>query len=386
MGKGAETDTTQTQNQQSQTNPWAPAIPGITNLINQATGLPTSVSPGQSSALQQLMQSAGSLPNFGQQGSDAISKLFSSSTAPQQNTLSNAYSTLQSNLQGIANPATLDPYSTPGFSDAIKTMTGDITNQVKGVYAGSGRDPSGAGSFAQSLGRGLTQGIAPTIASQFNSNVSNLQGANNALFNAGNTTAMGGAQLGQIPLTNSLQALQGAGAIPGLFTSPAQAQLGAANTSQSLPFQNIAQALGLLTPTAALGSSTTGSGTSTGQTTQQQSLLSSILGSVLGGTGALGATGAFPSSGGGAGWLSSLFAMSDRNLKKDIVRIGATEDDLPIYLFRYKGDETPRLGLMAQDVEKRDPGAVIETPIGKAVNYPRALKSAMAIPSWREAA
>src|SRR5258708_1351501 len=185
------------------------------------------------------MQSAGSLPNFGQQGSDAISKLFSSSTAPQQNTLSNAYSTLQSNLQGIANPATLDPYNTPGFSDALKTATSDITNQVKGVYAGSGRDPSGAGSFAQSLGRGLTQGLAPTIANQFNTNKSNQMTVAGNLFGAGGSTASGITGQEQVPLAN---AAQGIGLLPGVtsaYTAPGASQLTAANIAQSLPFGNL---------------------------------------------------------------------------------------------------------------------------------------------------
>jgi hypothetical protein len=62
-----------------------------------------------------------------------------------------------------------NPYNTPGFSDAINTMTSDITNQVNGSFAGAGRDFSGANQMA--LGRGLTSGLAPTIAAQYNQNV-----------------------------------------------------------------------------------------------------------------------------------------------------------------------------------------------------------------------
>lgn len=75
---------------------------------------------------------------------------------------------------------------------------------------------------------------------------------------------------------------------------------------------------------------------------------------------------------GGAGILAS-----DRRVKKDISKIGATDNGLPLYLFRYKGepDTAPlRLGLMAQDVEKSNPEAVVVLPGGiRAVDYAKAL-------------
>jgi len=50
---------------------------------------------------------------------------------------------------------------------------------------------------------------------------------------------------------------------------------------------------------------------------------------------------------------------SDERLKKDAVRIGATDEGVPIYSFRYKGEDGPkRIGLMAQDVEQVHPEAV----------------------------
>jgi len=50
---------------------------------------------------------------------------------------------------------------------------------------------------------------------------------------------------------------------------------------------------------------------------------------------------------------------SDERLKKDAVRIGETDEGVPIYSFRYKGDDGPKqIGLMAQDVEQVHPEAV----------------------------
>ena len=68
----------------------------------------------------------------------------------------------------------------------------------------------------------------------------------------------------------------------------------------------------------------------------------------------------------------ALMMFSDRRVKDDVEVIGEMLDGTPIYSYRYKGDVTPRIGLMAQDVEQRDPDAVVEIGGIKAVNYDRA--------------
>lgn len=56
---------------------------------------------------------------------------------------------------------------------------------------------------------------------------------------------------------------------------------------------------------------------------------------------------------------------SDRRLKKDIHLIGKTKAGLPIYTYRYKGTNGPALmGVMAQDVAKKQPEAVGTLPSG----------------------
>lgn len=66
---------------------------------------------------------------------------------------------------------------------------------------------------------------------------------------------------------------------------------------------------------------------------------------------------------------------SDRRLKEDIERVGTLDNGLPVYSYRYKGSDTPEIGIMAQDVRKRDPGAVHRQPSGyDAVDYDRAVQ------------
>ena len=78
------------------------------------------------------------------------------------------------------------------------------------------------------------------------------------------------------------------------------------------------------------------------------------------------------------GGLEHNLDLSDRRAKKDIVKVGKV-DDLNLYRYRYKGEDksTPKhLGVMAQEVEKVKPEAVINGGKFKLVDYGKALLEA----------
>jgi hypothetical protein len=165
-------------------------------------------------------------------------------------------------------------------------MRSDITDQVNGSFAGAGRDFSGA--HFQALGRGISQGLAPVLANQYNTDVANQRGAADALYGAGNTTnafqtANAGAGYGagnttggllaglqQQSLANQGQGVTAAGQALSAQDAGANAALQAEAQRRGVPVQ----ALGLLAqigiPIAGLGgtSSGTSTGTSTGNTNQ----------------------------------------------------------------------------------------------------------------------
>ncbi len=74
------------------------------------------------------------------------------------------------------------------------------------------------------------------------------------------------------------------------------------------------------------------------------------------------------------------WALSDKRAKTDIKKVGELPNELGVYSFKYKpgmGGGLTQLGVMAQEVEKKDPGAVATGSDGlKRVNYPRVLAGA----------
>lgn len=375
-------ETTSQQQQNSITQPWSPTRGTLMDLLGRFSSLGSQGAPdSQINAIANLQGAAGALPNLGPDALGAIQRLYGSDTSGSVGMLNQGYADLARNIGGTARGEELDPYKTPGFADSVSRMTNDITDRVKSVYAASGRDPSGAGSFAGSLGKGLTEGIAPVIQNQFNTNNANRFNAANRLFDASGSTAGAITQQNQVPLENAMKAIAASGTLPGLFMQPATAQLDAATKGADLPWQNVSRWLQGVLPIAALGSESSGTSSGTQTRVQPESTLGNVMGGLTGLTGLLGQTGAFAGAQ-GAGWLSSMLpmlALSDERVKENIAEVGETHDGQPLYSYNYIGDKVPRIGLMAQDVEKRQPDAVVEIGGVKAVDYGKALSGARRI-------
>jgi hypothetical protein len=78
--------------------------------------------------------------------------------------------------------------------------------------------------------------------------------------------------------------------------------------------------------------------------------------------------------------MAPMLGFSDERLKEDISEpIGSTFDGVPLRLWRYKGDPTPHIGPIAQELAQTRPDAVHEHPSGylmvdyKAATEPRGL-------------
>ena len=72
---------------------------------------------------------------------------------------------------------------------------------------------------------------------------------------------------------------------------------------------------------------------------------------------------------------AALYAASDIRFKENIQQVGTLFNGLPVYVFNYKNDKTPRIGLIAQDVQKMKPEAISEDKNGYLyIRYDLAVK------------
>jgi len=191
-----------------------------------------------------------------------------------------------------------------------------------------------------------------------------------------------GATLAGLNAQNYQQALQTAQQQQGLNLGAEQANLARllSGGQQMAGLGQMAQGLGLQGAEAQINAGTLGQQTEQAglsalynQFQQQQAYpfqVAQFLANIAMGTGAL--------SGSTTTTTQPTSFWSDRRLKHDIKRIGKTDDGLPIYSFKYKGDDSEQthVGFMADEVEKVKPDAVNTEPSGyKSVDYDRATKA-----------
>lgn len=197
---------------------------------------------------------------------------------------------------------------------------------------------------------GQTYGSSPELDNLIN--MSNRNIANATTTALGTRGLTGGSQVAKIlagkladnetglryqDLTNfQNRQAQAAGMAPGLSSADAQGLASAqsladqtANLSTDQALKR-AQAIGGL-----LGGYTNSNGTETTKTKSFGEFLSNI-GKIA----------------------SAASAFSDARLKENIRRVGQTDSGLPVYTYNYKGDATPQMGVMAQDVAVMQPEAL----------------------------
>lgn len=79
-----------------------------------------------------------------------------------------------------------------------------------------------------------------------------------------------------------------------------------------------------------------------------------------------------------AGAIGGLMALSDERSKENIEKVGRLDNGLKVYKYNYKGDNKTQIGLIAQEVQEKNPEAVGKIGIGDwlGVNYDLATERA----------
>ncbi|OAF05468.1 hypothetical protein AYJ54_00755 [Bradyrhizobium centrolobii] len=279
MGGTSKSETTQ----QSTTAPWQPAQGALTGILGQLNNyLPqTGLNGAQTNAINTIDQNGANVGQYAPAVNAYTTNLLNGGGATDQaGNINSAYQQYVSQTNPLASNTNYNPYDTPGFKDALNTLTSDITNQVNGSFAAAGRDFSGSNS--QALGRGLTQGLAPTIVAQYNQNVQNQQGAAGNLYSAGNTTGGILSALQQQKLANQGAGVGAISAGQDALNSGANNTLAAEAQRLGTPLQNLGLLANIGIPIAGLGGTSSGTSNTTNQMSGAQQFAT-----IMGGIGSL---------------------------------------------------------------------------------------------------
>jgi hypothetical protein len=270
---GGQTSTTQQTSQQSQTQPWKPTQPYLQQTLAQLGPAlrNTGTSADESSALQELIRNAQTMPNFGSVAGDLAGQLLDGTYRVNPNsTVGQAYDALKAGYAPYTGPDYINPYNNPAFRNYLDTTTRDISSRVNSMFAGAGRDLSGINQ--ESLARGITEGTAPIFANEYNTLAGQQQHAIDSQFSGG----LGASAAG---IDNAKAGLGVAGNLPQIADQNAQSLLQAYAQKYGLPLSKLGQAENLLLPIARLGSQSQGTSNSTTatQTPWYNTLISAAL-------------------------------------------------------------------------------------------------------------
>jgi len=282
---GGNTEKVQ-ESKNTRTEPWAPAQPLLSGILGQLGGAldTTGLTPTQSSALGGLEANARAGNPWAPQIAGVARDLLAG--GPDRSGLvSDAYGAYRSALEPTARGDYLDPNKNPFYSAVTSTIGDDITKRLAGMYAGAGRDPSGAAGFGTELGRSIASATAPVFSDQWNRERANQINAQAALYGAGNTTGGLLSQFDQTALANRQAGIGAAGLATEAANDPYNRLLAIEAQRRGIPLDALQRLAGMTVPIAGLGGSSVSNATTTKETQQDPTRLA--VGGLLGGIGLL---------------------------------------------------------------------------------------------------
>lgn len=334
------------QNSSGVSGPWPYATPAVQGFVDKITGFGgIGATPDQNAAFAVLKGNAAKGNPWAQATATLADDAFN--TADRSGTVGQAYTNMQGQLGDYATGKYLDPMSNPQMRAMLDQVGDEAFNRINAQFAGAGRDLSGMNQLAAA--RGVTQAQLPLLFDQYNRAQDQQMQAAQMLYGAGQQTA---ATQGQLDANRQALRSQGVGfgqAALDANNYAANSILDLDQQIKGLPYEDASLLASLLFPAAGMG--------------QVQD-----------------------SKGSGKTKMSMF---SDERLKENVSEVGKLADGTPTYSWTYKGDPTgtTHMGVMAQDVEKRNPDAVSEDPASgyKMVDYDEAVKRAAQIVRTRRA-
>jgi hypothetical protein len=255
------TSSSETKNTVTRTTPTIGA--GLLdNLLGKVGNVNSDLTGAEDAALRALAGRGAAGNPFAPQVTGIANTLLAGGGPDRTGMINDAYSQYTKALAPFANGDYVNPASNPALQGYLSTINNDVTNQVNGMFAGAGRDLSGAN--LQTLSRGIAQGEAPVLADAYNTARNNQLSAIDNLYGAGGTTAGLLSNFDQTRLANQQAGIGAASAANEAGNYGDLQVLAAEAQRRGIPLQTLAAQYGMVLPTAQAFA--TGTGTSTEQT------------------------------------------------------------------------------------------------------------------------
>jgi hypothetical protein len=269
---GGESKSNQTTIQQQHTDPYAPTKPILNNLFAQLGGINPSLTGAETGAIDQLGATGGN--QYAPQIGNVAEGLFGGGGATNQGGfLTDAFNTYKAALDPFASGQYVDPNSNPALGQYMNTIANDVGNRVNSMFAGAGRDLSGAN--VQQYARGIAEGTAPVLADMYNQERNRQLGAISGIFGGAGQTAGTLTDWNQQGNANRMAGIDASNAATTARNSGPMAAIEAEAMRRGIPMQTMAQIMGLTLPASQAFGSTTNWGNQQG--TQQKSMADTFL-------------------------------------------------------------------------------------------------------------
>lgn len=260
---------TKKQEQQAQTDPWAPTQPYLKDFLGSlgktasAAGVGASTGSGLNTAEKSAFDALSSNASAGNPWAGQIGKVTSDifGTTSNSGQVQDAAKAMSAGLADYANGKNLDFNSNPYVQSMLDRIKSDAGNSINAQFAGAGRDLSG--DHAKALGRGIAEGEAPVLFSAFNEGQNKQIDAVKSIFGAQTGAAQGAQALDKDALTTRAGGADMAKEALDAKNYGPNAQLAIAEQLKKLPFDQLGWIAQYLFPAAGLGQQSQGTGTST---------------------------------------------------------------------------------------------------------------------------
>lgn len=236
---------TQNTNQTSRTTPYGVAQPHLDSLLGRLGTIDPNLTGTETDAFSALTANAQAGNPFANQIGGVANTLLGGGP-DRTGMVGDTLSQYQGSLSPFARGDFVDPSKNQALQGYLSMAGDEATKRVNAMYAGSGRDPAGAGSYAQNVGKGVAEATAPILYDAYNQARGQQLGAINSLFGAGTGAAGLLSGLDQTRLGNQQAGIGAASTAQAAVDAPQMRLLELEAQRRGIPMQNIASLLGPL--------------------------------------------------------------------------------------------------------------------------------------------